>query len=116
MLLVDMDVDPVSCNPGDVVVVRQENAEGSIPVNPQKPTSQKSQRLRIFLAKVKEPSRFTHSVTEGIQFPPEEPAEIGKIELSPNQEDVPLYDDEIIGIVIGIWVDLRTIMEDSSDG
>ena len=116
MLLIDTHVDPESCNPGELVIVNPKNIEGSIPVKPQQPASQQAQRLRIFLAKVKEPSLFTRSNTENIQFPSEETEEIGTIELAPNQNDVPLYAEEIIGIVIGVWVNLQRIMEDSSDG
>jgi hypothetical protein len=115
MLLVDTRTDRYVCLPGDLVIVDQEEREGSIQVESQQPSPQ-SPRRRIYLAEVDERLSFTRSEAGDIRFAPDKAEEIGKIKLTPNQNDFPIYAEDIIGIVIGIWSNLQRIMEDSSNG
>jgi hypothetical protein len=106
-LLVDTRTDFYTCTEGDLVIVDQADAEGSIPLKPQQDVSGPPFK-RIYLAEVDEKLAFVRNPETGeIQFEPDHPEEIGKIKITANQSDFPIYAEEIIGIVIGIWSKLH---------
>ena len=106
-LLVDTRTDLYTCAEGDLVIVDQADAEGSIPLRPQQ-SAETTPFTRIYLAEVDEQFSFTRDHETGeIRFKPDHPEEVGKVKITANQADFPIYAEEIIGIVIGIWSKLH---------
>lgn len=105
-LLVDTRTDLYSCSEGDLVIVDQADAEGSIPLKPQLEVERTP--INFFLAEVDEQFSFERDVETGeIKFKSDHPAEDAKVKITANQADFPIYAEEIIGIVIGIWSKLH---------
>lgn len=106
-LLVDTRTDLYTCGEGDLVIVDQQDAEGSIPLKPQQETKGVP-FTRIYLAEVDEEFSFTRNLETGIiEFDSEKNEEVGKVKITADQADFPIYAEEIIGIVIGIWSKLH---------
>lgn len=92
-VLVDTRIERYIFQPGDLVVVNSEQAVGQIPVRPTLSLRQQFP-LPIFLGEVEKPPQ------NGRGGLPDRVA--GSVKLSPNTE-TPLYAEDIIGIVIGVW-------------
>lgn len=111
-LLVDTRPDLYTCNEGDLVIVNQADAEGSIPVKPQQ-AAQERPFTRIYLAEVDELLSFKRDPETGdIQFESDKAEEVGKVKITANQADFPIFAEEIIGIVIGIWANLHPVQKE----
>jgi hypothetical protein len=93
-VLVDTRVDRYYYQPGNLVIVNSERAQGQIPVHLDPPSAPPSPEP-IFLGELEKPPP---EVSSGQVI-----ADSGSVKLSPDQE-TPLYGDELIGIVIGVWV------------
>ncbi|MFO7681683.1 MAG: hypothetical protein R6X34_16690 [Chloroflexota bacterium] len=107
-LLVDTRPELYTCQPGDLIIVEQEDTEGSIQVEPQNLTEQEQPRRRIYLGEVDYLPAFTiDSETNDVQFDPDTNEEIGKVKIGADQPDFPIFAEDIIGIVIGIWSKLN---------
>lgn len=109
VLLVDTRTDLYTCDEGDLVIVNQADAEGSIPVEPQQEAEERP-FTRIYLAEVDEQLSFKRDPETGeIQFKSDNAEEVGKVKIMANQADFPIFAEEIIGIVIGIWAKLHPV-------
>lgn len=93
-VLVDTRVDQYYYKSGDLVIVNSERAQGQIPVHLDPPSAPPPPEP-IFLGELEKPPP---EVSSGQVV-----ADSGSVKLAPDQE-TPLYADEIIGIVIGVWV------------
>mgnify|MGYP001434178301 CR=1 FL=1 len=100
-ILVDRRFGNYPIRPGDLVIVDDAAGAGIVPVQPEQPPMATRYPSPIFLGKIEHPP------------PPNQIARAqgadhgkGSVKLSPDQER-PLYADDIIGIVIGIWVGLK---------
>jgi len=112
VLLVDTRTDLYICDEGDLVIVNQADAEGSIPLKPQQEVPERP-FTRIYLAEVDEQLSFIRDPETGeIQFRSNNAEEVGKVKITANQADFPIFAEEIIGIVIGIWAKLHPVQRD----
>lgn len=116
VLLVDTRTDLYTCDEGDLVIVNQADAEGSIPVLPQQEVAERP-FTRIYLAEVDEQLSFKRDPETGdIQFESDNAEEFGKVKITANQADFPIFAEEIIGIVIGIWANLHPVQKEKEEG
>lgn len=81
---------------GDWVIVNSERVDGQIPVRPDEPAHAPVQDP-IFLGEVEKPPPDNQNGRFG-------PEDSGSVRLSPDTE-APLFVEDIIGIVIGVWAD-----------
>jgi hypothetical protein len=95
-ILVDTRIDRYFYNPGDLVIVNSERVNGQIPVRPDEPSVAPIQDP-IFLGEVEKPPPDDRDGPVGSDDP-------GSVRLSPDTE-APLFAEDIIGIVIGVWAD-----------
>jgi hypothetical protein len=106
--LVDKRLDLYDVQPGDLVIVDNGAVAGSIGLAPRPGRATGRRPQRIHLGEVKSPDqiRFMRDRRTGkITFAPSvanEVADKGKVSLGPMTE-TPLYVDQIVGIVIGVW-------------
>ena len=108
-LLVDTRTDIYTCNEGDLVIVDQADAEGSIPLKPQQRV-EGTPFTRIYLAEVDAQFSFKRNPETGsIHFTSDETGDgyAGRVRITPDQDNSPIYAKDIIGIVIGIWSKLH---------
>jgi hypothetical protein len=103
VLLVDTHTELYTCAENDLVIVNPADAEGSISLTPQQAIGKRP--TRIYLAEVEEQFSFKRDpITADIQFTTEE---VSKVKINANQPDLPIFAEDIIGIVIGIWSKLH---------
>ena len=108
-LLVDTRIELYDMEERTLVIVEQKDANGSISLKPILQQEAKERPMtRIFLAEVDEPFSFTRDPETGeVQIKSDDPEESNKIRITPNQTGFPIFAEEIIGIVIGIWSKLH---------
>lgn len=103
-ILVDKRIENYVYRHNDLVIVDDDEGSGIVPVQPQQPLTATRYPLPIYLGKIEEPPPARSQVAG-----PAAPK--GSIKLSPDTER-PLYAQDIIGIVVGIWlgIDVQRLM------
>lgn len=99
-ILVDRDIENYIFKPDDLIIVDNKQGEGSVPVRPQQPPMATRYPAPIYLGRIEQPPDVPAS--DG-----QEAADTGngRVRMSSDGER-PLYAEDIIGIVVGIWLGL----------
>lgn len=109
VLLVDTRTELYTCAEDDLVIVNPAGAEGNISLVPRQGAGKSL--VRFYLGEVEEQFSFKRDpITDEIQFTSEE-ANIVKIKT--NQAEFPIFAENIVGIVIGIWSKLNPAYKNS---
>jgi len=94
-ILVDRRINAYAFRHNDLVIVDDDEGAGIVPVQPQQSPTATRYPSPIFLGKIEEPP-----LASGTPSGPAAPK--GTVKLSPDSER-PLFAEDIIGIVVGIW-------------
>ena len=99
-ILVDRDIENYIFKPGDLIIVDNKQGAGSVPVEPQQPPLATRFPAPIYLGKIEQPPDAP--IVDG---PEAANTANGRVRVS-LQDERPLYAEDIIGIVVGIWLGL----------
>ncbi|MBK7178409.1 MAG: hypothetical protein IPH82_14705 [Chloroflexi bacterium] len=99
-ILVDRDIENYIFKPGDLIIVDNKQGAGSVPVEPQQPPLATRFPAPIYLGKIERPPDAP--IVDG---PEAANTANGRVRVS-LQDERPLYAEDIIGIVVGIWLGL----------
>ncbi|MBK8933360.1 MAG: hypothetical protein IPM76_13785 [Chloroflexi bacterium] len=99
-ILVDRDIENYIFKPGDLIIVDNKQGAGSVPVEPQQPPLATRFPAPIYLGKIERPPNAP--IVDG---PEAANTANGRVRVS-LQDERPLYAEDIIGIVVGIWLGL----------
>ena len=99
-ILVDRDIENYIFKPGDLIIVDNKQGAGSVPVEPQQPPLATRFPAPIYLGKIEQPPNAP--IVDG---PEAANTANGRVRVS-LQDERPLYAEDIIGIVVGIWLGL----------
>ncbi|MBP6804440.1 MAG: hypothetical protein KA362_10055 [Chloroflexi bacterium] len=99
-ILVDRDIENYIFKPGDLIIVDNKQGAGSVPVEPQQPPLATRFPAPIYLGKIERPPNAPM-----VDGPEAANTANGRVRVS-LQDERPLYAEDIIGIVVGIWLGL----------
>lgn len=99
-ILVDRDIENYIFKPGDLIIVDNKQGAGSVPVEPQQPPLATRYPAPIYLGKIEQPPDVPVVDGQGAADTGN-----GRVRMSSDGER-PLYAEDIIGIVVGIWLGL----------
>jgi hypothetical protein len=88
-LLVNTETAAHDYEPGELIVIASDTANGSIVV---KPFSQNPPYRRIYLARLELTGSFTRDI------------ETGDVTLSSDMKQIPVQSAEVVGFVVGFWL------------
>ena len=110
-ILVDRRISQYPIRHGDLVIVDDEVGAGIVPVQAEQPPLATHYPSPIFLGKIESPPPLKNQDVAAMGANQGQ----GSVRLSPDEER-PLYVEDIIGIVIGIWVGLKVRQQPTGSG